>query len=121
MAAPFLDIGQFGVEFGPMSEGQAASATRLLGVVSDYILLRKPDADATAAEQVVFEIVRDALNFGPYERLSQFGNETSKRKEAGTFAEAVSLLDDILLPKHKRMLSIPPSAAPRGSFKKCDY
>ena len=121
MADPFLDIGQFGVEFGSMSDGQAASATRLLDVVSDYIILRKPDADETAAAQVVFEIVRDALNFGPYERLSQFDNETSKRKEAGTFNSAVALLDELLLPKHKRMLGIPLTAAARGSFTKCDY
>lgn len=121
MADPFLDIGQFGVEFGPMSEGQVASATRLLGVVSDYIRLRKPDADPAAAAQVVLEVVRDSLNFGPYERLSQFDNETSKRKEAGTFAEAVTLLDDLLLPKHKRTLDIPLTVAPRGSFTKCDY
>lgn len=117
----FLDIGQFGVEFGPMSEGQVASATRLLDVVSNYITLRKPDADETAASQVVFEIVRDALNFGAYERLSQFDNETSKRKEAGVFNTAVALLDELLLPKHKRMLGIPLVAAPRGSFTKCDY
>jgi hypothetical protein len=124
MTDPFLDIGAFTEEFqGTLSPGQAATAERLLDVVSDYIRTRRPEIadDDQAAIQVAFEIVSDAITYGPYARLSEFDNGTSKRKEAGKFSEASKLLDDLLTDKHKRMLSIARTAAPRGSFAKCDY
>lgn len=124
MADPFLDIEAFTAEYqGTLSTGETTTATRLLQVVSDYIRLRKPDADTTAATQVVFEVVRDALTYGPYERLSSFENETSRRRESGTFDYAVKILDDVMTDKHKVMLGIPrgTTVAPRGYFPKCDY
>ena len=84
MADPFLDIGQFGGRVRSDVRGPVASATRLLDVVSDYIRLRKTRCRPGRRGTGGLEIVRDSLNFGPYERLSQFDNETSKRKEAGT-------------------------------------
>ena len=119
-----MDISAFEAEYqGPLGAGQKTTATRLLTVVSNYIRLRKPDVDQLAAEQVVFEVVRDAITYGHYERLSSFENETSKRRERGTFDYAVKVLDELLTDKHKLMLgiSVGTTVAPRGRFKKCDY
>lgn len=124
MAEPFLDITGFKAEYqGTLNAGQTVTVTRLLEVVSDYIRARAPEADETAAEQVTFEVVRDAITYGHYERLSSFENETSKRRERATFDYAVKVLDELLTAKHKLLLGIPLGAtvAPRGRFKKCDY
>jgi hypothetical protein len=121
MPYPFLTLTQFGAEFGTLTSAQSLTADRLLGVVSEYIRARKPDADEGTAAQVVFEIVRDALNFGPYERLSHFENETSKRREAGTFDYAAKVLDELLTDKHKQMLGIARVAEPLFNFPECDY
>lgn len=120
--AAFLDIGAFTAEYqGALNSGQTVTATRLLEVVSDYIRLRKEDVDDTAARQVTFEVVRDAISYGHYERLSSFENETSRRRERGTFDYAVKVLDELLTDKHKLILGISRRAAPRGRFTKCDY
>ena len=121
---PFLEYSAFTAEYqGTLTAGQTTTATRLLTVVSDYIRLRKPDVDEMAAQQVVFEVVRDALTYGHYERLSSFENESAHRRERGTFDYAVKILDELLTDKHKQMLGItdPRTAAPRGHFPKCDY
>lgn len=120
LSNPILGIDEFETEFGTLSAAQTATADRLLTLASDYIRGRAPDADQNAAAQVVFEVVRDALNFGAYERLSSFDNETSKRKEQGAFNAAINV-NELLTVKHKRLLGIPVCAAPRGSFTKCDY
>lgn len=115
MAEPFLSIEEFTVEYqGELSEGETTTATRLLTVVSDYIRLRKPDVDETAAKQVVFEVVRDSITYGPYERLSSYENETGHRRERGTFDYAVKVLDELLTAKHKLMLGI--SIAPKPAY-----
>jgi hypothetical protein len=119
-----MSIAEFTTEYqGTLSSGQTTTATRLLQVVSDYIRLRKPDVDELAAEQVVFEVVRDSVTYGHYERLSSFESETSKRRERGTFDYAVKVLDELLTDKHKLMLGIATgrTVAPRGKFTKCDY
>lgn len=121
MAAPFLSVDAFTSEFGPLDPGQTLTATRLLQITSDRIRELKPDVDTLRAEQVVFEVVRDIITFGPFEKLSSFQNITSRRTEAGTFDEAMKLVNDYLSDKHKRFLGIQIKAAPRGHFKKCDY
>lgn len=121
MTAPYLDVDDFGTQFGrTLSAAETPVAERLLQVVSDWIRGKKPDADTLAAEQVVFEVVRDALNYGGLELLSQFQNTTSLRTEAGTFDPALKMVDDYLTNRHKRILGIT-SAGPVGCFPKCDY
>lgn len=124
MTAPFLDITAFTAEYqGTLSAGESTTATRLLQVISDGIRALKPDVDATAAAQVVFEVVRDAMMYGHLGPLSQFENATARRKEAGTFDETAKLLDDYLTGRQRRILGIEiaATAAPRGSFTNCDY
>lgn len=126
MADPFLGVDDFETQFGrTLSDAESPVAERLLQVVSDWIRGRLAPAeladDDPAARQVVFEVVRDALNYGAFERLSSFQNTTSRRTEAGTFDEALKVVDDYLTDRHKRLLGIPLRAAPRGSFTKCDY
>jgi hypothetical protein len=118
----YLEPDQFAVQFGrTLTDAESLVASRLLQVVSDWIRARKPDADLTAAAQVVFEVVRDALNYGGYERLSKFENTTAQRTEAGTFDESMKVVNDYLTDLHKRLLGIALRAAPRGHFVKCDY
>ncbi len=131
MAAPFLTISEFAAEFGSLGAGQTLTAERLLQVASDRIRQLQPlldvDEDAVpqelfdAAQQVVFEIVRDAINYGGLEKLSSFQNITSRRQEGGTFDEAMKVVNDLLSDRHKRFLGIAVKTAPRGHFVKCDY
>lgn len=122
MADPFLAVDAFKAEYqGTLTAGETTTATRLLQVASDRIRALKPDADTDAAKQVVFEIVRDAANYGDLAVLSDFENTTSRRAEAGTFDQAMKVVNDYLSDRHKRLLGIPLRAAPRGSFKRCDY
>lgn len=122
MTAPLLDITAFTAEYqGTLTAGETTTVTRLLQVVSDWIRGKKPDADAASGAQVVFEVVRDAANYGALEKLSSFENRTSLRHEIGAFDEDLKIIDDYLTPRHKRLLGIPLLAAPRGNFKKCDY
>lgn len=122
MADPFLSISDFEAEYpGALSAGQKATATRVLQVASDRVRELKPDADENAAKQVVFEIARDAVMYGHLGPLSSFDNETSRRREAGTFDEVAKAVDDLLTDRHKRMLGIALRVAPRGKFAKCDY
>jgi hypothetical protein len=119
---PYLEIEEFTTQFGrALSVAETPVATRLLQVVSDWIRGQKSDADLTVAAQVVFEVVRDAINFGAYEGLSQFQNTTAHRTEAGTFDAEMKAVDDYLTDRQKRLLGIPLRAVPLGSFKKCDY
>lgn len=119
---PFLDVGDFATQFGrTLSAAEELVAERLLQVVSDWIRDRKSDADPLKAEQVVFEVVRDALNYGEYEPLSDFQNTTSLRTEAGTFDPALRAVDDYLTDRHKRLLGIALRTGPVGYFPKCDY
>lgn len=104
---PFLSIEDFTVEYqGALSEGEEASAERLLQVVSDHIRRLKPDADADAGAQVAFEVVRDALVYGELEKMSSFQNITSRRQEAGTFDEAAKAIDGYLTKRHRQILGI---------------
>ena len=124
MTAPFLEIDAFTAEYqGTLSAGETTTAARLLQVVSDGIRGLKPDVDTAAAQQVVFEVVRDAIKYGDLGPLSDFLNRTSHREESGTFDDAARAVDDWLTPRQRRILGItvPTTAAPRGSFKKCDY
>lgn len=123
MDDPFLEITDFKTQFGrPLLEAETPVATRLLQVVSDWIRDNaKPGFRELAAKQVVFEVVRDALTYGPFERLSHFENTTAHRTEAGTFDYAASVLDDYLTDKHKRLLGIPLRAAPAYHFPVADY
>ncbi|MBX9641799.1 hypothetical protein ACX9NE_26790 [Mycobacterium sp. ML4] len=122
MADPFLTVDAFKAEYqGTLTAGETTTATRLLQVASDRIRALKPDADTDAAKQVVFEIVRDAANYGDLAVLSDFQNTTSRRTEAGTFDQAMKVVTDYLSDRHKKLLGIPLRAAPRGSFKRCDY
>lgn len=122
MTAPYLDVVDFETEFGRLlTEAETLTATRLLQVVSDWIRGQKSDADVTASVQVVFEVVRDALNYGSFERLTSFQNVTSLRTEAGTFDEAFKVVNDYLTNRHKRLLGIAVAAAPVGHFPVNDY
>jgi hypothetical protein len=124
LADPFLDITAFKAEYqGTLTTGEQTTATRLLQVVSDGIRGLKPDVNTTAAQQVVFEVVRDAIMYGDLGLLSEFTNETSRRKESGKLDESAKMLDDYLTPRQKRYLGItaPITAGPRGYFPKCDY
>lgn len=122
MADPYLSTSAFQAEYqGTLTAGEVTTATRLLQVASDRIRALKSDANADAASQVVFEIVRDAAQYGDLERLSSFQNTTSRRTEAGTFDPAMKVVTDYLSDRHKKLLGIPLRAAPRGSFTKCDY
>lgn len=122
MTAPFLNIADFTAEYqGTLTAGETTTVTRLLQVVSDWIRGKTSDADATSGAQVVFEVVRDAANYGALEKLSSFENRTSLRHEIGTFDEDLKIIDDYLTPRHKRLLGIPLSAGPQYSFPVCDY
>jgi hypothetical protein len=107
VADPFLDLADFTIQFGrALSDAETPVAERLLQVVSDWIREHAPDASDLAGEQVVFEVVRDALTYGGLELLSQFQNTTAHRTEAGTFDAAMKAIDDYLTSKHKRLLGI---------------
>lgn len=120
---PYLDIADFETQFGrALSEAETPVAERLLQVVSDWIRAHAPDdVNEDAAIQVVFEVVRDAINYSGYERLSSFTNTTAHRTESGEFDESMKAVDDWLTDRHKRLLGIAVRAAPRGHFVKCDY
>lgn len=124
MAEPFLDITGFQAEYqGSLAAGEVTTATRMLQVVSDGIRALKPTVDTLAAQQVVFEVVRDCMMYGDLGPLSSFQNITSRRQEAGTFDEAAKAVDDYLTKRQRSMLGLPSGnkVAPRGRFKKCDY
>lgn len=107
VANPFLSISEFTAEYqGTLTTGETTTAARLLQVASDRIRELKPDADADAAKQVVFEIVRDAAAYGHLDKLSSFYNMTSRRIEQGTFDPAQKAVDDLLTKRHKGMLGI---------------
>lgn len=120
---PYLEIDQFGIEFGrALSDAEQPVAERLLQVVSDWIFNHAPaPVNAQAAQQVVFEVTRDQVNLGPYSPFSSFQNITAHRQEAATLKDDDDLLDEILSGRQKRLLGIALRAAPRGNFKKCDY
>lgn len=124
MADPYLDIDEFTAEYqGTLSDGEAVTAGRLLQVVSDGIRALKSDADTTAASQVVFEVVRDAMMYGHLGPLSSFTNTTSRRTESGTFADNVVALNDYLTGRQRRLLGLVVSStvSPRGVFTAGDY
>lgn len=124
VSPPYLDIDDFAAEYqGSLSEGESATAERLLQVVSDSIRTRKPDADPMAAALVAFEVVRDAMAFGHLGPLSSFSNITAHRQESGTFDGSVRTADDFLTDRHKKLLGIPTAAtlAARGRFTAGDY
>lgn len=118
---PFLSIEDFTTEYGPLTAAESATADRLLRVVSYRIRQLKDDPSLDAAQQVTFEVVRDAIAYGALEKLSSFTNITSKRQEAGAFDAAMKVVDDYLSDRHKKLLGIAVRAAPRGHFLKCDY
>lgn len=120
---PFLSIEDFEEQFRrTLDDGQTAIATRLLQVVSDWIRARKSDVDEDAAAQVVFEVVRDALLYGDFDKLKSFTNTTADRTESGELDAEAKAVNDYLTARHRQLLGIGATrAAPRGSFKKCDY
>lgn len=119
---PFMDINEFAAEFqGALSPGERTTATRLLQVASDRVRDLAPNAREGDAKQVVFEIVRDAAMYGHLRPLSSFQNITSRRTEAGTFDEMAKAVDDLLTRRHRVILGLTGTAAPRGHFPKCDY
>lgn len=118
MTAPYLTADQFADRFGTLDDGQEASAKALVQVVSDWIRGQKPDADPTAAAQVVFEVVRDSLNLAEFSPLKQFENSTSRRTTSGTFADGdgAALLSEVITDRQKRLLGIALRAAPAYNF-----
>lgn len=114
---PFLSLPDFTIQYGsPLTAADTAVATRLLTVATNRILELKPDADPTAGAQVVFEIVRDAIRYGDFEALSEFENDTSRRKEGGVFDVDRRAVEDYLTKRHKRILDIPLRATPSYQF-----
>lgn len=121
-ADPYLEIDDFTTQFGrPLSVAEQPVAERLLQVVSDWIRGQKPDVDADAAAQVVFEVTRDQVNLGKYSAFSSFQNITAHRQEAATLKDDDDLLDEILSGRQKRLLGIALAAGPVYSFPVCDY
>lgn len=118
MADPFMQIAAFEAEFGPLTDGQTATATRLLQVVSDHIRSLKDDVDTDAATQVVFEVVRDELNYSEYQRLSDYSNTVMHKSETKVFDKGLAG-DDYLSDRQKRFLGIVVSA-PAANFPHCD-
>jgi hypothetical protein len=123
---PFLSIDDFADEFGrALTDAETLVATRLLQVISDWIRGQKVDVDVTAAAQVVWEVVRDAVNYGEFERLSSFSNTTADRVEAGVFDRERQLVQaviaDYVTNRHKRLLGIQLRASPVGSFAVDDF
>ena len=121
---PYLSIDEFTSQYqGVLSDGEPIAADRLLMVISDGIRALKPDADYTAAQQVVFEVVRDEMAYGHFGPLTSFMNSTANREERGTFDRNGMLLDNYLTPRHCRLLgiSIANTVAPRGAFTAGDY
>jgi hypothetical protein len=123
---PFLSIDDFANEFGrTLTEAETEVATRFLQVASDWIRGKKADVDPLAAAEVVFEVTRDAINYGAYERLSGFTNVTGNRTEAGTFDMGRSMVrsavEDYVTDRQKRLLGIPLRAGPVGSFPCNDF
>lgn len=107
MADPFLSIADFKAEYqGTLTDGESTTAERLLQVASDRIRDLAPNARMTDAQQVVFEVVRDAAMYGHLGPLSSFQNITSRRQEAGTFDEMAKAVEDLLTPRHKAMLGV---------------
>lgn len=122
MTAPFMAIADFANEYqGTLTTGETATATRLLQVASDRIRGLKADVDEEAAKQVVFEIVRDAANYGDVERLSEFDNTTSRHTESGKLDPATRVVNDYLSDRHKRILGIALVADPVYNFPEYDY
>lgn len=120
----FLTLPDFTTQFGrTLGDGEQLQADRLLTIVSEDIAARKPDVKPAAATQVVFEVVRDALNLGAYEKFASFTNTTSRRTESGTFDPDAKTLDDYLTGRQKRLLGLATAAtaAPRGRFTRGDY
>lgn len=107
MADSFLSIAEFKAEYqGTLTAGETTTAERLLQVASDRVRDLAPDARTTDAQQVVFEIVRDAATYGHLGPLSSFQNITSRRTEAGTFDAMLKAVDDLLTGRQKAMLGI---------------
>ena len=117
MPSPFLSIGDFTIQYNEsLNTAQTAVATRMLQVATDRIVELQPTPDANAAAQVVFEIVRDVIRYGDLEALSEFENDTSRRKEGGVFDLDRRAVEDYLTKRHKRILGIPLRATPAYSF-----
>ncbi|AGM12896.1 head-to-tail adaptor [Mycobacterium phage Brusacoram] len=96
-------------------------ARALLTVVSDWIRDHKPGLadDDPAAQVVVFEVTRDALlagDLGPYSSVTKTTSHSSRQV---TIDRAV--VDMFITPRHRRMLGLGSTAAPRGHFPKNDY
>lgn len=122
MAAPYLSITDFKAEYqGTLTVGESTTAERLLQVASDRIRDLAPNARTTDAQQVVFEIVRDAAMYGHLGPLSSFQNITSRRQEAGTFDEMAKAVDDLFTRRHKAMLGIATTLEPLYNFPENDY
>lgn len=117
MADPFLNVGQFATDLGrALTAAESSQAGRLLKVLSDKIRERKPDVDEDAAKQVVFELVRDAVLYGEYDRFSDFTNTTSRRTESGTFDPDARLIDDYLTQRQKLLLGLVAHVKPAYTF-----
>lgn len=115
---PFLSIDDFAEQFsGTLTDPEKTVAERLLETVSDWIRGQKPDVDEREAEQVVFEVVRDATNYGAVQLLSDFNNETSRRREAGKFdARLKATVEDYLTGPQKIRLGIRVGPKPAYTF-----
>lgn len=120
----FLEVTAFATMFGrPLRASETAVAAPLLEVVDGWIRERKPDLpfDDPAAILVAFEVTRDALMYGKYGPLSSFQDTVAHRTKAGTID--AKFVERFITDRHREMLGINTvsTAAPRGTFKVCDY
>lgn len=115
---PFLDITDFAARFmRPLTAAETLVATDLLAVASDWIYGRLPTIAQTdpAARTVVFEVVRDAIIYGPFARLESFQDSTAHRTEAGTLSRDV--VEEFITDRHCRILGISLKAMPVANFR----
>lgn len=120
---PFLDAAAFAVMLASetLTSGEFELATPLLQVVSDWIRDKKPDIadDDPAAIVVSFEVVRDALSSGKFGPFTSFTKGMGPRTRSATIDREA--LSKFVTRRHRLMLGLGATAAPRGHFPKCDY
>lgn len=117
--ALFLDAAEFTAKLDrDLDAGEEAQLGDLLAAADEWIRERKPgiEDDNPSARVVVFEVVRDALEFGIYARFQMFSRTTGGRTVTGMLKDALPFL-----PRHFQMLGLTAIAAPEFDFPKCDY
>jgi hypothetical protein len=112
---PFLSPEDFADRFPrDLTDAETLVATDALQVASNWIWNRLPtlQPDDTTAALVVFEVTRDVVLYGMFNRFGSFQNTTSHRTEMFSDAD----MKDFVTERHCKMLGIDLIAAPSYSF-----